>query len=112
MGLLDDLTATLDRRCADLLGDTIEYAADGSTFVEVQAYVDYRDGVVELAGAEAVAQDIVVTGLLKADVPTEPSKNARIRLPRRPGQTWRPIDVRTDESGTGWDFELAEVKGG
>lgn len=108
---LDDVTADLDRNCAVLLGDTIEYAADGSTFVEVQAFVNYRDVEAELAGAEAIAQDITVSGLLKADVATKPPATARVRLARRAGKTWRPRNVRTDDSGTGWEFEVVEVAG-
>lgn len=106
---LDDLTPDLDRTCADLLGDTIEYAANGSTFVEVQAYVNYRDAMTDIAGAEAIEQDISVTGLLKADVATKPPGTARIRLARRAGKTYRPRNVRTDDSGTGWEFEVVEV---
>lgn len=108
---LDDLTADLDRNCADILGDTIEYAADGSAFAERQAYVDYRDAARPLEGAQAIAQDIEVSGLLKADEPEKPGGSARIRLARRPGKTYRPVNVRTDEAGTGWEFEVKEVAG-
>lgn len=106
---LDDLTPALDRACADELGDTIEYAADGATFEDQQAFVDYRDVSQAFEGAEAITQDISVTGLLKADVPTKPTSAVRIRLARRAGKTFKPISVRTDESGTGWEFEVKEV---
>jgi hypothetical protein len=106
---LDDLTADLDRIAVDLLGDTISYAGDGVTFADKQAYVNYRDAEKAFEGAQAIAQDITVSGLLKADAPDEPTSAARVRLIRRPGKTYRPVNVRSDDSGTGWEFEVKAV---
>lgn len=106
---LDDLTPALDRSCADILGDTVSYAADGSTFANVQAYVDYRDAVKAFEAAQVVEQGITVSGMLKADVPDEPTGTARLTLARLPGLTFKPIGVRTDEAGTGWEFEVKQV---
>ncbi len=106
---LDDLTPRLDRICLDRLGDLIQYAAGGAAFEAQRAYVNYRDAEKAFEGAQAIEQDITVSGLLKIDVPARPSKASRVRLARRPGKTFQPINVRTDESGTGWEFEVKEV---
>lgn len=106
---LDDLTASIDRNCVDLLGDTVSYAADGATFADVQAYVNYRDAEKAFEGAQVIQQDITVSGMLKVDVPAEPMGTARIRLARLSGVTFKPINVRNDESGTGWEFEVKQV---
>jgi len=109
---LDALTPALDRTCADILGDTIQYAADGTMFAARQAYVDYRDAVKAFEAAQVIEQDVTVAGLLKADVPARPTSAARITLTRLPGLTFRPINVRTDAAGTGWEFEVTVVPGG
>jgi hypothetical protein len=108
---LEDLTAGVDETCAAILGDTIQYAADGATFSPLKAYVNYRDAEKQFEGAEAVAQDITVSGLLKSTVPVKPGAGVRLTLPRIAGKTWKPINARTDESGTGWEFEVKEVPG-
>src|SRR6185437_10875094 len=108
----DDLTATLDRIGVDRTGDTLSYAADGVTFADQKAHVNYRDGDVPIDGGRAIAQDMTVTSLLKVDVPDKPGSVARVQLARRVGKTYQPINVRTDQSGTGWEFELKEAAGG
>lgn len=107
---LDDLTPALDRISVDLLGDPIEYAADGSAFEGATAFVDYRDASKAFEGAQAIEQDVTVS-LLKADVPARPAATARLRLPKLAGKTFKPINVRSDTSGTHWEFEVKEVAG-
>jgi hypothetical protein len=109
---LDALTPALDRTCADVLGDTVQYAADGVTFAARQAYVDYRDAVKAFEAAQVIEQEITVSGLLKSDVPARPTSAARVTLARLPGPTFQPLNVRTDEAGTGWEFEVKVVPGG
>lgn len=105
---LESLTSGLDRACADVLGEEIQYAANGAAYAAVRAHVDYRDAAKAFEGAQAIAQDIVVT-FLKADVPTKPASAARLTLARRAGKTFKPVSPRTDESGTHWEMEVAEV---
>lgn len=105
---LESLTARLDRTCADILGEEVEYAADGSTFETVQGHVNYRDAAASFEGSEVIAQDITVS-VLKADVPAKPTRTARIQLAKHPGRLFQPIGPRTDDSGTGWEFELRDI---
>ena len=108
---LSDFTDALDERVRDYLGETIQYAADGITFAGVKAHVFYRDMLKPLDVGDAIAQDITIEGLLKSDVATKPNGTARVTLARLPGKTFKAINVRTDDSGTGWDFELQRVSG-
>ncbi|QZP06800.1 hypothetical protein [Caenibius sp. WL] len=106
---LDDMTDWLDSTCRDYLGEPIQYKASAAgAYVGVRGHVDYRDMVKPLEGAEAIAQDITVA-LMIADVPVKPAKAARLQLAKHPGTTFRPINVRRDESGTHWEFEVVEA---
>lgn len=105
---LDDYTARLDVACRDVLGEEIQYAANGTAYLPVGGHVDYRDMVKSLDVAEAIAQDITVA-VMKADVATKPPTTARIQLAKRPGKTFRPVNPRSDESGTHWEFEVEAV---
>ena len=102
------LTASLDRACIATLGETIQYAADGANFLPVEAYTDYRDGQASFDNATFISQDIGIA-LLKADVPAKPGPAVRITLPLRAGDTYRPVNVRTDQSGSHWEFEVQRV---
>ncbi|CDO34049.1 hypothetical protein [Novosphingobium sp. KN65.2] len=109
---LEDLTADLDRKCADMLGETIQYKAVGeASFSEKKAHVDYRDALKAIEIAEVVAQNITVAAL-KADVSVKPTGACRIALSKLPGRTFKPINVRSDGAGTEWNFELADVSDG
>jgi hypothetical protein len=109
MPRLEDLDRILDRTTTDVLGDRIVYRPAGAPlYASLSAIVDYRDGQVPFGGGEVVAQDIKVNVLI-VDTPTRPSKDVRLQLPKIAGRTFRPINVRRDEPGTGWEFELQDV---
>lgn len=106
---IEDFDADLGRICADVLGDTIQFKATTvSSYANVKAHVDYRDGDVSIGNSEAIAQDITIE-IEKVDIAAKPTGTARIRLPKMPGQTFRPIRVGNNASGTGWTFSLVEV---
>lgn len=107
---LDDWTDTLDERCRDYLAETIQYAADGDTdnYADLKAHVDYRDMVKPLEVGQVLEQDIMVS-VLKSDVPVKPGQGVRLTLPKLAGKTFRPVNPRSDESGTGWEFEVQRV---
>lgn len=105
---LDDFTDALDERCRDYLGETISYAADGVSFASLKAHVDYRDGLKALEIATVIEQEITVS-LMKSDVAAKPGSSVRLRLAKLTGMTLRPRNVRSDESGTHWEFEVMKV---
>lgn len=107
---LNDWTATLDEVCRDYLGETIQYKPAGGSFGDVTAHVDYRDMIKAFEAGQAVAQDIGLS-LMKADVPAKPTRDCRVQLARLPGLTFRPINVRSDESGTHWECEVVQADG-
>jgi len=92
----------------DILGDTISYSAAGGAFTPLKVEANYRDADRVFDHAEVAAQDVKLSAL-KVDVPNRPSSAARLTLPKIPGKTFRPINVRTSESGTEWEFEIEEV---
>lgn len=109
---LDSLTAAMDRVCADVLGEAIQYRAAGTAgYSALPAHVDYRDGMLELGGAQLTAQRIRVA-LLRADVVAKPSRETRLVLPKLAAKIFRPVNVVTDESGTHWEFDCEEVTDG
>ncbi|MFC4255387.1 hypothetical protein GRI97_08110 [Altererythrobacter xixiisoli] len=101
--------ARLRRTSVDVLGDAIQYRAAGSVaFVSLQAHVDYRDLAQGFDASQVIEQNIQIS-VIKTDVPAKPSKDARITLPKAPGLLFRPENVRSNKSGTRWDFELRIV---
>jgi len=110
VSILEDLQGEfLDAPCMAYLGDTIGYkAAAASTFTAMHAYVDYTDAVISLDGGQVIAQDISAQAL-RSDIPVKPSAACRVTMARIPGATFKPINVRSDESGRYWNFELQLV---
>lgn len=101
--------AFLDEPCMAALGDTIEYRPSGANrYITMLAYVDYTDMMQSLDGAQAIDQDVSVEAL-RSDIPTKPDSSCRVRLPKLPGKTFKPINVRSDESAAFWLFELKAV---
>lgn len=108
MSDLETHTAALDRACMATLGETIAYAADGATYVNKMAHVDYREGQTAYDRSPAIHQDISMT-VLREDVAVRPPRSARIMLARMTGQVFSPVNVKLDQSGTHWEFDLQKV---
>ena len=105
---LTDFDAMLDQGCRDYLGETIEYKADGGSYTETGAIVDYRDTERSLGSSQAMVQEILVS-VLKSDVSVKPNKNCRVKLAKRPGIVFRPVNAGTDDAGTWWEFGVETV---
>jgi len=106
---LEDMDRILDRATTDILGDTIRYRpANAPQFASVRVIPDYRDAAVSFGGGEVIAQDISLS-VLMVDVPAKPNDAVRLQLPKVPNRTFKPINVRRDQSGTSWVFELKDV---
>jgi len=108
---IESLLSGLDRTCMDALGDSIQYSAAGAAYATVRGYVDHREAGRAFDNATAMVQDIIVV-VLRADVPVKPGGAARVALPQFADRTFQPVNARTDESGTHWEFEVREVAGG
>lgn len=105
---MDSLFAALDEDIITLLGETLMYAADGTSYESKLAHINYRDQLRDVMGHEAIEQDILVV-MRVVDLPSLPPSAARITLPLRPGKTYQPINAHFDESGTHYEFELKTV---
>ncbi len=106
---LEDLEgAFLDAPCMAILGDTIRYRPSGGSFRTAKAYVEYQGTLRSLDTGQVIEQDITVQ-ILANDLAAKPGGTARITLPKIPGITYKPANIRRDRSGTHWEFELVRV---
>lgn len=106
---LDSLTDTVFADVNASLGDPIQYSVDGTSYVNVMAWVDYREKARDL-GIGVIEQDILIE-ILRSDVPTRPAPVHRILLPKLAGRVFRPnSDASVDAAGRNWIFSVKEVK--
>lgn len=98
---LSGFTATLDGMTVGLLGDPLTY--DGDT---IKGFIDHEE--MNRGGIGAIEQDMSVQ-IMRSDVPTRPGSTNRITLPKLPGKTFKPVNVRMDDGATWWVFDLKEV---
>lgn len=99
----------MDAKCMLLLGDSISYTPVAGAVV-TRGYVDYRDALRDISTGQVYAQDITVT-ILIAEAPSKPAAADSVSLGKLPGLTFKPVNVRRDESGSHWEFELEQVVG-
>lgn len=105
---LESMDARLDANCTDILGDSVRYAADGATYADIAMHVIYADGQIGIGDVHAIAQDITVS-VMKTRVPEKPSGSARLQFPKLPDQTFKPVNISNDDSGTHWLFQVKDV---
>ena len=105
---LDDLTDQLDATVSAYLDELISYQLPPAAAVDLRADVNYREHQRDLGGVAAMEQDMMVR-LRTSLVAEKPNSNVRIQLTKRPGKTYKPANVGLDDSGTHYEFELAEV---
>lgn len=105
---LESIMGDLDGTCMAVLGDSVRYRPAGGVFADRKGYVEYPEALRDLENGRAIEQDIMVQ-LLKADVPAKPGSQCRITLGRLPGMLFKPVNVRSDRSGTHWEFEVVSV---
>jgi hypothetical protein len=105
---LEDVTADLDREAVTILGDTISYKPAGGDYGAVNGFVGHEEVRRDIGHSAAVVQGITIE-VFRVDVPVRPGEAVRVQLPKYPGQTFAPTNVRLNEAGTGWKFELKRV---
>lgn len=105
---LDELTGEIDATCMALLGEDILFSRAAGPFTTVRAHVYYRDAVRDLVSGKMSEQDIMCIVQVSA-LAAKPTMADRIRLPKRAGKTYRPVNVVADDSGTHWEFDLQTV---
>jgi hypothetical protein len=106
---LESLDAQLDSTCSAVLGDTISYTPVSTGIaLELKVFGDFRDAQRAFEGAEVIGQEMNVQ-VLASLVPAKPNNADRITIPKFGAQKYRPMNVRRDESGNYWEFELKAV---
>lgn len=107
MAGLEDFDAALETTTLELLGDTIAYTPSGGSPLSLKAIVDYAESFDQLAGSRVQSDDLAVE--IARTAVAEPSGADRLTLPKRPGETFKPRDWRSDETGANWLVLLAKV---
>lgn len=106
---LEDLEAEwLDRPVMDALGDSIEFQLAGGSFTAKKAFGEFAEALRDMSTGTVIDQDITLQ-ILMVDLPRRPIPSDRVRVARIPGSTFKPINVRRDQSGKHWEFELEKV---
>jgi len=98
----------LDEVCMSALGDSIQYKVEGGAYAPFSAYVDYGEALRDIETGKAIEQDITVQ-MLKSDLAARPRGADRLTLGRLAGRTFKPVNIRSDRSGTHWEFEVVTV---
>lgn len=107
---LEALSPALFATCDGTLGDTITYVvSETGTILTIAATVDYADGIRDIGAGQMVEQEMMVE-IRKVLLPAAPSKYDRMQFPKRPGQTYFPGTVKTDETGHYWRIVPKLVK--
>lgn len=107
-----DLESISDRMEDDInsrVGEIITYTPEGSGPLHPRAHVNYRDADRDLGGGHAIEQDITVT-IRKTYLPHMPRSADRVRLGKRPGMEFHPVNPSTDDSGFDWVFNVKIVR--
>ena len=104
---LEALDAAVETGTREALGDTIAYTPSGGAALSLVALVDYAQNLEQLSGSRVTTDDLALE-VAKADV-AEPAGGDRIVLGKRPGETFKPRDWRSDEAGDCWLIVLAQV---
>lgn len=111
MTAIEDLEAGLYGSAFDTeIGDTFRYKPAGGVYADRIGFVDYGDTVRSLEGGQAIEQAMTVE-VTKTAVPVKPDAACRVQLTKRPGKTFKPVNIGTDVSGNCWTFELVAVGG-
>lgn len=106
---LSDVESNVNSEANAFLGHTIKYKAKGeSVFSDLTIQADYEPE--QIAGTSSVAIDLDVLVLLpKVSLPIKPSREDRVMLPRIENKTYHPTNIKSDETGFNWLFNLKLV---
>lgn len=106
----DDLAAQMDLVVDNGLGDTIQLALNGLTFVDVQGFVLPFAASEGLGAFDETLGSRIRVKLAKAIVgEEEPSRAIRLRSAKLGSSTWRPAGSHPDDQGRYWIFDIQKV---
>lgn len=104
----DALSAQLDTACDDGVGDTIAYAANGVSFVDIKGYVLFTENPLGLDATDEIFDTRPRIKLAKAVVPY-PEPQHRIRSAKLGPATYRPAGSIPEDQGRYWLFDVERV---
>lgn len=106
---LESLTPEMFAAVDSATGERITYIPQGQAAILPKAHVTYGDEKVDIGGGQVVQQDIMVS-VSKLSIPHMPRSADRVRVGKRPGVTFHPVNPREDSSGHDWVFDLKIVR--
>ena len=109
---LPDLEGALTDRvfstCDRMLGDTMTIVPPSGPPVTLKGHGEFRDKRKDFGMSAATVQDMQFD-IDKAAVSGKPDATWLVTFPKIPGKSYHPIDVRTDDSGHRWEFNVKTV---
>lgn len=105
---LSDVESNVNSQANAFLGHTIKYKIEGeSVFSDLTVQADYEPE--QITGSSSVAIDLDVLILLPKVLLSKPSREDRVMLPRITNKTYYPTNIKSDETGFNWLFNLKLV---
>lgn len=104
----DSAAAAMDAEVDARLGDTISYAANGVTFVDVSGFVLFTDVPLGLDASDEIFDARPRVKLAKAVVPY-PDPQHRLRSTKLGEATYRPAGSLPQEQGRYWLFDVERI---
>ena len=104
----DDAAAAMDAEVDARLGDTIAYAANGVTFVNIKGFVLFTDTPSGLDATDEIFDARPRVKIAKSVVPY-PDPQHRLRSAKLGAATYRPAGSVPEEQGRYWLFDVERV---
>lgn len=104
----DEFSLTMDQEVDDRLGDAIDYAANGVTFVAIKGFVQFTPAPDGLDATDEIFDVRPRVKIAKAIVPY-PDPQHRLRAARLGNATYRPAGSVPENQGRYWVFDVERV---
>lgn len=104
----DQASAAMDEQIDARLGDTISYAANGVTFVDLKGYVLFEEAPLGLEAIDEIMGSRPRIKISKAVVPC-PEPVHRLRSAKLGAETYRPAGSAPENQGRYWIFDVERI---
>lgn len=104
----DQASAAMDSAVDALLGDTIAYAANGVTFVDIKGFVLFTDAPLGLDATDEIFDSRPRVKIDRTVVPY-PDPQHRLRHAKLGPGTYRPAGSVPEQQGRYWLFDVERV---
>ncbi len=110
MSAWDALSAQMDREVDAALGDTIQLALNGTSFVDQPGFVLTVGSTDGLAGFDEILGSRIRVKMAKSIIgEDEPSRDIRLKAAKLGADTYRPAGSKPDDQGRYWLFDIQKA---